>query len=175
MVREAKLGAAVEERRVELVVVRTQLEKQFQHLVVHPLGAGGVAVDLVDDADGLEAVAKRLAQHPARLRLRPAHGIGQQQHAIDHLHHALHLGAEVGVAGRVHDVDLVAIPFDGRVFGLDGDALFALEIHRIHDPLNDNLVVTKRAALPQQLIHERGLAVVHVRNNCDISNFVCFH
>ena len=142
---------------------------------MHPLRAGGVAVDLVDDADRLEPVAKRLAQHPARLRLRPAHGIGQQQHAVDHLHHALHLSAEVGVARRVDDVDRVAVPLDGRILGLDGDALFALEIHRVHDPLGDNLVVTECAALLQQLIHQRGLAVVHVSDNRYISNVVCFH
>ena len=79
------------------------------------------------------------------------------------------------MAGRVDDVNGVTIPFDGRILGLDSDTLFAFEIHRIHDPLGDNLVVTKRTTLLQQLIHERGLAMIHVRDNRYISNMVCFH
>ena len=31
------------------------------------------------------------------------------------------------------------------------------------------LIFTENAALVQQLIHERGLAVVNVRNDCDVS------
>ena len=136
-----------------MILVRPQIEEQLQHLVVHPLRARGVAVNLVDHADRLEPVAKRLAQHPARLRLRPADGIGQQQHAIDHLHHPLDLGTEVGMTRCVDDVDGVILPIDRGVLGLDRDALFALEIHRVHNPLSHHLVVSERATLLQQLVH----------------------
>ena len=51
---------------------------------------------------------ERLAQHEARLRQRPLGGVHQQHHAVDHRQPALHLAAEVGVAGRVDEVDLHA-------------------------------------------------------------------
>jgi hypothetical protein len=84
-----------------------------------------------------EAFLQRLAQHEAGLRLRAAGGIDDQQHAIDHFHDALDLAAEVGVAGGIDDVDGVAFPVDGGVLGLDGDALFAFEVHRVHRALLD--------------------------------------
>ena len=54
--------------------------------------------------------------------------VDQQQHAVDHRQHALDLAAEVGVAGRVDDVDLVVLVVDGGVLRQDGDAALALEV-----------------------------------------------
>jgi hypothetical protein len=34
------------------------------------------------------------------------------------------------------------------------------------------LIGTERAGLPQQLIHQRGLAVINVRNDGDIADFI---
>ena len=172
---KSHLGAAIEERCVELILIRSQFEEQLQHLVVHPLRARGVTVDLVNHTYRLKPVAKRLAQYPARLRLRSADGIGQQQHAVDHLHHPLDLGAEVGVARCVDDVDGVVLPIDRRILGFDRDAFFALKIHRVHDPLSHHLIVPERATLLQQLVHQRGFAVIHVCDNRNISNMVCLH
>ena len=134
-------------------------------------GIGERAVDLVDDDDRLEAFLHRLAQHEARLRLRTAGGIDDEQHAIDHFHHALHLGAEVGVARGIDDVDGVAFPEDGGVLGLDGDALFLFEIHRIHRALLGGLVFAIGAAGLQELVHKGGFAVVNVGDDGEISDF----
>ena len=92
---------------------------------------------------------ERLAQHEARLRQRPLARVDEQQHAVDHRQPALDLAAEVGVAGRVDDVDLHAAVADRRVLGEDRDALLALEVHRVHDALGDVLVLAERAGLPQ--------------------------
>ncbi len=96
--------------------------------------------------------------------------IDDEEHAIDHLHDALDLAAEIGVAGRVDDVDVIVVPAKGRVLRPDGDALFALEIHRIHDALLHLLVGAKGAGLLEKLVHERGLAVVDVRDDGDVAN-----
>ncbi len=50
---------------------------------------------------------ERLAEHEARLRERPFGGVHEQDRAVGHLERALDLAAEVGVAGRVDDVDRV--------------------------------------------------------------------
>src|SRR4029450_9205666 len=47
---------------------------------------------------------------------------------------------EVGVAGRVDDVELDAPVADRGVLGEDRDALLALEVHRVHDALGHVLV-----------------------------------
>ena len=65
-------------------------------------------VDLVDDHDRAQTQRQRPLQHGARLRHRPFDGVDQQQAAIGHVEHALDLAAEIGVAGRVDDVDLDA-------------------------------------------------------------------
>ena len=89
-----------------MLVGGVERHEQFEHLVEHLLGIGVVAVDLVDDDDGLGAGFERLAQHEARLRLRTFRGVHHQQHAVDHVHDALDFAAEIGVAGGVHDVDV---------------------------------------------------------------------
>jgi hypothetical protein len=58
----------------------------------------------------------------------------------------------------------------GRIFGEDGDAALALEFVRIHDALDEVFIAAKRAALPKHGIHERGFAVINVRDDCYVAN-----
>ena len=157
---------AVDDREVELVDVGVEVEEQLLD-VVDDLGDAGVGpVDLVDHEDHRQLRLERLAQHEAGLRQRALGRVDEQQHAVDHRQRPLDLAAEVGVAGRVDDVDRhVAVrPLvpHGRVLGEDRDALLALEVHRVHDPLVDVLVGAERPGLPQHLVDERRLAVVDV-------------
>ena len=97
-------------------------------------------VDLVDVEDHRQPRLERLAQDEARLRQRALGGVDEQQDGVDHRQAALDLAAEVGVAGRVDDVDLHALAVDRGVLGEDRDAALALEIHRVHDAGLDLLV-----------------------------------
>ena len=112
---------------------------------------------------------ERLAQHEARLRERAFARVDEQQHAVDHRERALDLAAEVGVAGRVDDVEGHVAVANRRVLGEDRDALLALEVVRVHDPLVDVLVGAERAGLPEQGVDERGLAVVDVGDDRHIA------
>ena len=58
---------------------------------------------------GFKSQRERLARNEAGLRHRAFDGIDQQQHAVDHRQHALDLAAEIGVPGRVDDVDMRAV------------------------------------------------------------------
>ncbi len=82
---------------------------------------------------GLRLQVQRLLEHELRAGQRPLGGVDEQQHAIDHRQGALDLAAEVGVAGRVDDVDLGALVEDRRVLGEDRDAALALQVVRVHD------------------------------------------
>ena len=153
---------AVDDREVDLVLVGVEVEEQLLHLV-DDLGDARVgAVDLVDHEDHRQARLERLAQHEAGLRQRALAGVDEQQHAVDHREPALDLAAEVGVAGGVDDVDLHVAVADRGVLGEDRDALLALEVDRVHDPVGDLLVGAERAGLPEHGVDERGLAVVDV-------------
>ena len=167
----AVAGGTVHKGSFELILCGVQVEQQLQHLVMHLHSVGMRAVNLVDDHDGQQPFLQSFAQHKAGLSLRAFVGIHHQNHAVHHLHHAFHLGAEVGVAGGVHDIDGVVIPVNGGVLGLDGDALLALQVHGVHGALLHLLVLTVGAAGFQKLVHQSGFAVVYVGDNGEIAEF----
>ena len=104
------------------------------------------------------------------MRQRAFARVHQQHDAIDHLEGALHLAAEIGVAGRVDNIDFCAGIEHGRVLGKNGDTALAFQIVRVHDALGDGLVVAEGAALAEHGVNQRGLAVVHVGDDGDIAN-----
>ena len=115
----------VDDREVELLFGGAELVEQVEGGVDDVVGPRARAVDLVDDDDRLQAQRQRLLGDEAGLRHRAFDRIDQQQHAVDHRQHALDLAAEVGVAGRVDDVDVRALPLDRAVLRQDRDAAFA--------------------------------------------------
>ena len=138
--------------------------------VVEDLGRARVAaVDLVDRDDDRQAAGHRLLEDVARLRQRPLGGVDEQQHRVDHQQRPLDLAAEVGVTGRVDDVEPDAGVVDRRLLGEDRDALLALEVARIHDPVDDGLVRAEGAGLAEHRVDERGLAVVDVGDDGDVA------
>ncbi len=159
----------VHHREVELIIVGAQLIEQVEGLVDDPLRTCARAVHLVDHNDGLQAQGQRLARHETRLRHRAFHGVHQQQHAVDHRQHALHLAAEVRVTRGVDDVDVRAVVLDRAVLGQDGDTALFFDVVRVHHALGDLLVLAERAGLAEELVDQRGLAVVNVGNDGDVA------
>ena len=159
----------VDDRELDLVVGGVEVEEELVDLV-DDLGDAGVgAVDLVDDEDHRQLRLERLAQDEARLRHRALGGVDQQQDPVDHRQRPLDLAAEVGVAGRVDDVELDVAVAHGGVLGEDRDPLLALEVHRVHHPLGDVGALAKGARLPQHRVDQRGLAVVDVGDDRDVA------
>ena len=164
---------AVHDREADLVLVGVEVEEELLHLVDDFGDAGVAAVDLVHHEDHGKAGLEGLAEHEAGLRQRSLARVDEEEDAVDHGERTLHLTAEVGVPGRVDDVDLhVAVP-DGGVLGQDRDALLALQVHRVHDAVGHFLVGPERAGLAQHGVDEGGLAVVDVRDDRDVSQVVC--
>ncbi len=168
--RPAVQAGGEDDREVELRLGGVQLVEQVEGGVDHVVGPRTGAVDLVDHDDRLEAERQRLLGDEARLRHRAFDRIDQQQHAVDHRQHAFDLAAEVGVARGVDDVDVRALPLDGAVLGQDGDAAFAFEVVAVHHALGDLLVLAEGAALAQQLVDQRGLAMVDVGDDGDVAD-----
>ena len=151
--------------------VASSAANRSKHSLTTSLGPRVGLVDLVDADDRLQADLQRLADDELGLRHRPFGGVDQHDRAVDHREDALDLAAEIGVAGRVDDVDAHVLPHDRGRLGEDGDAALALEVVGIHHPLGDALVVAERAGLLQQAVDERRLAVVDVGDDGDVSQF----
>src|SRR5258708_2084645 len=160
----------VDDGHVELRLVGLELDEEIEHLVVHAHGVRTRPVDLVDHHDGRAAELQRLAQDEPRLRHGAVEGVDHEEHAVDHAQNTLDLTAEIGVTRRVHDVDLGALPPDGRVLREDGDPALTLQWIGIHHALGDDLILAEGARLAEHLVHERGLAVIDVRNDGDVPN-----
>ena len=167
--RETLDGRRVDDREIELRFGRAEAVEQVERLVQHPVWAGLVPVDLVDDHDRTQAVRERLLRDEPRLRHRAVDGIDQQQHGVDHRQHALHLAAEVCMSRGVDDIDPVLVPLDGRVLGQDGDAALLFERIRVHDAFGDDRAGVERAGLLQKLVDKGGLAVVDMRDDRDVA------
>ena len=58
---------------------------------------------------------------------------------------------------------------DRGVLGEDGDAALALEVVGVHDALGDLLVGAEHAALAEQRVDQRRLAVVDVGDDGDVA------
>ena len=162
-------------REVAEHVLAAQVHQQLERFVEHFVRPGVGPVDLVDDDDRLQPALERLGEHVPRLRHRPLGRVDQHQRPVGHPQHALHLAAEVGVAGRVDEVDLHAVVVEGDVLGQDRDAPLALQVVRVEDAIADELAGAELAALAQQAIDQRRLAVIDVGDDGDIANVGATH
>ena len=175
------LARGVHDRELDLVLVGVEVQEELVRLV-HDLGDAGVrSVDLVDDQNDRQLQRQRLAQHETGLRQRSLTGVDEEQDSVHHRQASLDLAAEVGVPRRVDDVDgdeLARRPLvlHRGVLGENGDALLALQVHRVHDPdvhlAGVGLVRGERAGLPQHRVDEGRLAVVHVRHDGHVAQVV---
>jgi hypothetical protein len=170
----ALAGAGVQDREVDLALVRVEVEEQLVRLVHHLLDPGIRAVHLVDHEDDRQPALERLAQHEPGLRQRPLAGVHEQEYTVHHGQSALHLAAEIGVARGVDDVDRHAGLARGYVahrgvLGQDRDALLPLQVHRVEHAIGHLGARMPCAGLPQHGVDQRGLAVVDVGDDRDVA------
>ncbi len=170
---DARAADRVERREIGLLVGRVEIAEEVEDLVEHLLRARVAAVDLVDDHDDREAELEALSEDEARLRQRALGRVDEEERAVRHEQRALDLAAEVGVARGVDDVDLHVLVTNARVLREDRDPALALEIVRVHHAFGDDLVFAERARLAKHVVDQRGLAVVDVRHDGDVSK--CSH
>ena len=171
----AVTAAAEQHGAVQLLVGSAQVHQQVEDLVDDFLDAGVGTVDLVDGDHKAQILLQSLLQHETGLGHAALSSVHQQQNAVDHLQHALDLAAEVGVARGIDDIDLDALVVAGAVLGQNGDAALTLDVTAVHDTLCHSLIVAESAALAQQGVHQRGLAVVNVSDDSDIAQIVTNH
>ena len=71
--------------------------------------------------------------------------------------------------------DLRVAVVHSRVLRQNRDAALALQVVGVHHAVGHLLVRTEYAALLQHLVHQRGLAVVDVGDNGDVSQIISYN
>ena len=171
----AFLGACINNGEVKLLRRCAKLHEQLQRLVhnLHRPCAG--AVYLVNNNDGNLVQLQRLPQHEAGLRHTAFKCVNQQQHAVNHLQYALNLSAEVRMARRIYYVYSVILILYRGIFAEYGYAALPFQVAGVHHALLHLLVRPEYAALTQQAVHQRGLAVVNVGNYGNVTDIFLLH
>jgi hypothetical protein len=163
-------GGGVDHREVELLVGRAQFVKQFKHLIHYPVWASARAVHFVDSRQSASGRVQRLSwsRSGSVASGRRSHQPAAARNPPSTVH-ALHFAAEIGVPRGVHDIDAVAVPIHASVLGEDGDAALFLLVVAVHHALGLLAAAIQRARLFQQLVHQRGFAMVNVGNDGDVA------
>ncbi len=79
--------------------------------------------------------------------------------------------AEIGMPGRVDDVDTVAAVLHRRGFRQDRDAALALQLIGVERALEDGDATVVAARMLQQAVDQGGFAVIDVRDDGDVADF----
>jgi hypothetical protein len=143
-------------------------------LLRHHLGLGAGQVDLVDHRDERQVVLERLVGVGQGLGLDSLSGVHHQQGALAGGEGPGDLVAEVDVARRVDQIELVGVAVVCGVehahrFGLDGDSLLPLQVHLVEDLLLE-LASGDGAGVLQEAIGQRRLAVVDVGDDAEVTD-----
>src|SRR5699024_4998143 len=155
---------------VELVVGSIQHYEQIKDFIEHMVGTSILSVYFVDDDDGLIAELQGLTDYKLRLWQRSLGSIYQYDYAVYHLQDTFHLTPEVCVTGGINDVDFCIAPLHSGIFGADSNTPFPFQIAGVHHPVLYLLIFAKGPALFEHLVDQRGLSMIYVCNDCNISN-----
>ena len=165
---EVALGA---DRQLDRHRVRAEA---VDHRLHAALEVGADAVHLVDVGDARDVVLVGLAPDGLGLRLDAGDGVEQRDGAVEHAQRALDLDREVDVAGRVDDVDAVAVPLAGGRGGRDRDAALLLLLHPVHRrrALVDLAHLVGAAGVVEDALGRRRLAGVDVGHDPDVAGLL---
>ncbi len=141
------------------------------HRLYALLEIGASAVHLVDVGDPRDVVLVGLAPDRLRLWLDARDRVEQRDRAVEHAQRALDLDREIDVAGRVDDVDAVALPLRGRGGGGDRDAALLLLLHPVHRrrAVVDLADLVGAPGVVQDALGRRRLAGVDMRHDPDVA------
>ena len=145
----------------------------FDHLL-GALDVGAGQVDLVDDGNDLQPVIDRDVGVGQRLRFDALRRVHHQQRAFARGQRARDFVAEVHVAGRVDQVELIGLAVLRRIHHahrvrLDGDAALALQVHGV-EHLRLHLTRRQRAGQLQQAVGKRALPMIDMGDDREISD-----
>ena len=154
----------------ELQDERGRLEAIHDH-VDGALEVGTGPIHLIDETDPGDLVAVRLAPHGLGLRLHARHGVEHGDGAVEDAEGPLDLDREIDVAGRVDDVDPVALPLARGGRRRDRDPALALLDHPVHlrGPFVHLADLVGLPGVVEDPLGRGGLPGVDVRHDADVA------
>ena len=105
-------------RRLPVLTHPAILGRTINHREVELILGSRTAVGLIhliDHHNRLQTDLQGLLQHEARLGHRALKGIDEQQTAVGHIQHTLHLTTEIGVSRGINNINLRSFPIDADV------------------------------------------------------------
>ena len=166
------LGRTVYGGEVELVFGCIEAAHQVEDHLLHLVGATVGLVDLVDNHNRLQPYLDSLLQDKPGLGHRALESVDQQQTAVGHVEHTLHLATEIGVPRSIYNIDFVILVTNRNILGENRDTSFALQIIIIQYQLTGVLVLAKKMSGQKHFVYQRRLAVVDVSDNRNVSDFL---
>jgi hypothetical protein len=133
----------------------------------HALVRGATTVDLVHEDEGGDAQPLQRPHQHAGLRLHTLDGGDDQHRAVEHAQDPFDLGDEIGVAGRVDQVDRDAVDDERHDGGLDRDAALPLQRQGIGlgAAVVDAADLVDDPGGEEQPLGQGGLTGVYMRQN----------
>ena len=137
-------------------------------------------VALVHEGEDRHAALAADLEQLARLRLDALGGINHHHHRIHRGQHAVGVLGEILVARRVEQVEAVAVVIELQHRGADGDAALLFQLHPVGRggalvlARGDRAGELHRAAVKQELLRQRGLARVRMRDDGERAPFLNF-
>ena len=143
-------------------------------LDLDPLRVGRRKIDLVDHRDHGQALLDCRVAVGHALRFDALGRIDHQQGTLAGGQRARYLVGKIDVAGGVDEIELVATTVaagvvQGHALGLDRDATFALDIHRI-EYLLCHFPIGQATADLDETVGQRRLAMIDMGNDGKVSN-----
>jgi hypothetical protein len=157
-------------REVKLLFGSLQVEEKLKHMLVNFIRTAVGLIDLIDNHDWFKTEVKGFLQNEACLRHRSLECIYQENNAVSHIEYALYLATEIGVTGRIDNVNLRVFIADGYVLGKNSNASLALQVIIIEDKITCFLVFPEKLSLVEHFVYQGCLPVVNVSDNGNISN-----
>ena len=148
--------------------------KLIFNLGLHLIGMCARKIDLVDCRDNVKIGVHGERRVGNRLGLNALRSINNEYRAFARREGTRDLVREVNVAGRVDQVELIGFPIVGGIvnangIALNGDATFALDIHRV-EKLCLHVTLIDRIRQLENAVRNRRLTVVDMRDDGEISD-----
>ena len=116
-------------------------------------------------------------KHKLSLRHWAFLSVNDKKNAVGHIESTFNLTGEVSVARGIDNVDFVIVIEDRSLFCGNCNSPLMFLVHGIHNKRlrHFRLIIAKGVGLFQETINKRGLTMVNVSDNRNISNSVFIH
>ena len=113
---------------IKLLLGGIEVEHQVEHHLLHLIGTTVGLIHLIYHHNGFQSHLNGFLKHKSRLWHRTLKGVNEQQAAICHIEHSLHLASKVGVSRGVYNIDFISVVVYRNILREDCDSTLSFQI-----------------------------------------------